>query len=190
MSCRKALSVWRHDCESESWASWKLADRPGRHCRLPGRYGFTRLARRLSASGARDGERIWCFTRKGHDWSDRVPAILDAASRLKLQSFLIDGEAVVADRTVCPNSMPAQSTAHARGYVFDLIEVQGDDLRNEKLGARKQFSPRCSARWWHSVQPTPWAGRRGGVRSCLPHGPRRHSVIAAWTVNDVARLRL
>jgi len=31
----------------------------------------------------------------GYDWADRFPAIVDAASRLKAQSFLIEGEAVV-----------------------------------------------------------------------------------------------
>ena len=44
----------------------------------------------------RDGVRVRCFTRNGHDWADRFPAIVDAASRLKAQSFLIDGEAVIA----------------------------------------------------------------------------------------------
>ena len=44
----------------------------------------------------RDGARVRCFTRGGHDWADRFPAIVDAALRLKAQSFLIDGEAVIA----------------------------------------------------------------------------------------------
>ena len=40
----------------------------------------------------RDGERVRCFTRKGHDWADRFPAIVDATLRIKASSFLIDGE--------------------------------------------------------------------------------------------------
>ena len=43
----------------------------------------------------RDGSRVRCFTRNGHDWADRFPAIVEAAARLKRQSFLIDGEAVI-----------------------------------------------------------------------------------------------
>jgi bifunctional non-homologous end joining protein LigD len=43
----------------------------------------------------RDGQRVRCFTKNGHDWTDRFPAIVDAACRLKAQSFLIDGEAVI-----------------------------------------------------------------------------------------------
>ena len=43
----------------------------------------------------RDGLRVRCFTRNGHDWANRFPAIVDAALRLKATSFLIDGEAVI-----------------------------------------------------------------------------------------------
>ena len=43
----------------------------------------------------RDGSRVRCFTRNGHDWADRFPAIIYAAQHLKAQSFLIDGEAVI-----------------------------------------------------------------------------------------------
>ena len=46
----------------------------------------------------RDGSRVRCFTRNGHDWADRFPAIVDAAQRLKAQSFVIDGEAVMTGR--------------------------------------------------------------------------------------------
>jgi bifunctional non-homologous end joining protein LigD len=30
----------------------------------------------------RDGLRVRCFTRNGHDWADRFPTIVDAASRI------------------------------------------------------------------------------------------------------------
>ena len=44
----------------------------------------------------RDGGRVRCFTRNGHDWADRFRAIVDAALRLKASSFLLDGEVVIA----------------------------------------------------------------------------------------------
>jgi len=44
----------------------------------------------------RDGARVRCFTKGGHDWADRFPTIVEAAARLKAQSFLIDGEVVIA----------------------------------------------------------------------------------------------
>ena len=37
------------------------------------------------------------FTRNGHDWSDRYPGIVRAASQLDCRSAIIDGEAVVQD---------------------------------------------------------------------------------------------
>src|SRR5436189_3274568 len=50
--------------------------------------GFRLLVRR-------EGLRVRCFTRNGYDWADRFPAIVQAASRINTESFLIDGEAVV-----------------------------------------------------------------------------------------------
>ena len=44
----------------------------------------------------RDGARVRCFTRNGNDLSDRLPAIVEAAARLRGTSFLIDGEVVIA----------------------------------------------------------------------------------------------
>ena len=43
----------------------------------------------------RDGLRVRCFTRNGHDSADRFPAIVEAAAGLKATSFPIDGEAVI-----------------------------------------------------------------------------------------------
>src|SRR5881396_1519834 len=40
----------------------------------------------------REGSRVRCFTRGGYDWADRFPAIVETASRLRAQSFLIDGD--------------------------------------------------------------------------------------------------
>ena len=44
----------------------------------------------------RDGARVRCYTKGGHDWADRFPAIVEAASKIQASSFLIDGEAVIA----------------------------------------------------------------------------------------------
>ena len=43
----------------------------------------------------RDGSRVRCFTRNGHDWADRFPSIVHAAAHLEGQSFLIEGEVVI-----------------------------------------------------------------------------------------------
>jgi bifunctional non-homologous end joining protein LigD len=43
----------------------------------------------------RDGKAVRLFTRRGHDWTDRYPAIASAAAKLRAKSFTPDGEAVV-----------------------------------------------------------------------------------------------
>ena len=84
----------------------------------------------------RDSARVRCFTRNGHDWADRFPAIVDAALRIKASSFLIDGEAVVARAT----SMRCGSRGQeAVLFAFDLIEHDGDDLRDLPLIERRRL---------------------------------------------------
>jgi bifunctional non-homologous end joining protein LigD len=89
----------------------------------------------------RDGSRVRCFTRNGHNWADRFPAIVDAALRIKATSFLIDGEVVIArdDGTPDFHALRSQRRGHeAVLYVFDLIEHDGDDLRDLPLLDRKR----------------------------------------------------
>jgi bifunctional non-homologous end joining protein LigD len=81
------------------------------------------------------------MARGGHDWADRFPAIVDAALRIKAQSFLIDGEAVIArdDGTPDFHALRSRRSSHeAVLYVFDLIEHDGDDLRDLPLIKRKR----------------------------------------------------
>src|SRR5215211_2726602 len=50
--------------------------------------GFRLLVRR-------EGSRVRCFTRGGHDWADRFPAIVAGAQGIRADAFLLDGEAIV-----------------------------------------------------------------------------------------------
>jgi bifunctional non-homologous end joining protein LigD len=89
----------------------------------------------------RDGSRVRCFTRNGHDWADRFPALVDAALRIKASSFLIDGEAVIARDDGTPDFHALRSRrrgSEAVMYAFDLIEHNGDDLRDLPLIERKR----------------------------------------------------
>jgi len=60
----------------------------------------------------RDGSRVRCFTRGGHDWANRFPAIVDAALRLKATSFLIDGDPNNGSTGV----LGADTIANAEGF--------------------------------------------------------------------------
>ena len=88
----------------------------------------------------RDGNTVRLFTRRGYDWTDRYPAIARAAAKLRGKSFTLDGEA-----TVCgPDGIAVFDALHRRGtvteamlYAFDLLELDGEDLRPRPLGERK-----------------------------------------------------
>ena len=89
----------------------------------------------------RDGERVRCFTRGGHDWADRFPAIVEAASRIQASSFLIDGEAVIAREDGTPDfrALRTRRRGHeAVLFAFDLLQHDGADLRDMPLIERKR----------------------------------------------------
>jgi bifunctional non-homologous end joining protein LigD len=89
------------------------------------------------------------FTRNGYDWSARYPTIAVTAVRLRASSFTLDGEAVVCG----PDGVAVFDALHRRGtvseamlYAFDLLELDGEDLRGLPLGDRKQRLARLLAR--------------------------------------------
>src|SRR4051812_28444296 len=95
--------------------------------------GFRLLVRR-------EGSRVRCFTRGGHDWAERFPAIVAAARTIKAQSFLLDGEAIVcgADGRADFEALRSRRRdADVILFAFDLIELQGKDWRARQLGERK-----------------------------------------------------
>jgi ATP-dependent DNA ligase len=46
----------------------------------------------------RDGDRVRVFSRRGLDWTARVPAIVAGMLALRGRTAVVDGEAVVARR--------------------------------------------------------------------------------------------
>jgi bifunctional non-homologous end joining protein LigD len=81
------------------------------------------------------------FSRNGHDWSDRYPGIVRAAARLPCKSAIIDGEAVVQDENGVSNFEALGSAIRARSanilvYAFDLLHIDGKDLRHQTLSER------------------------------------------------------
>ena len=43
----------------------------------------------------RNGDRVRLITRGGYNWADRYPWIVEAARKVRVKQFVIDGEAVV-----------------------------------------------------------------------------------------------
>jgi bifunctional non-homologous end joining protein LigD len=89
----------------------------------------------------REGDAVRLFTRRGYDWTGRYPAIGVTALPLRARSFTLDGEAVVCG----PDGVAIFDALHRRGtvteamlYAFDLLELDGEDLRSLPLGVRKK----------------------------------------------------
>ena len=90
------------------------------------------------------GRDVRLITRNGLDWSARLPDITRAVARLKPDSLLMDGE-LVALRPDGLSSFAALQAALANGgerkglflYVFDLLHLDGWDLRDCRLADRK-----------------------------------------------------
>jgi bifunctional non-homologous end joining protein LigD len=87
----------------------------------------------MSTRRRRDGTAVRLYSRTAHDWSARLSAIADAAARIKAKSFTIDGEAVVLgpDGLSGFEELRSREAVHAASlYAFDLIEHDGEDMRN------------------------------------------------------------
>jgi bifunctional non-homologous end joining protein LigD len=88
----------------------------------------------------RDGAAVRLYSRNANDWTARLRAIADGAERIKARSFTIDGEAVVLgpdglSRFEELSGREAADTAIL--YAFDLIERDGEDMRNRPFLDRK-----------------------------------------------------
>src|SRR6476661_3603506 len=83
---------------------------------------------------------IRLITRRGNDWSDRFPLVVEAVNQLKVRSCLIDGEVVCCDEHGLARFdvlRHRRNEAAAFLYAFDLLELDGTDLRREPLEVRK-----------------------------------------------------
>jgi bifunctional non-homologous end joining protein LigD len=95
--------------------------------------GFRVIARK-------DGERVRLYSRPGKDFTHRFPLIVETLAGLRVRSCIIDGEAVACDDSGVASfelvrHQPANGSVFL--YAFDLIELNGDDLRRDPLEVRK-----------------------------------------------------
>jgi bifunctional non-homologous end joining protein LigD len=95
--------------------------------------GFRIMARR-------DAARVRLLTRNGYDFAGRFPLAAAAVAALSTRSCLIDGEAIVTDQkglAVFDLIRGRQPSAAAVLCAFDLLELDGEDLRREPIEIRK-----------------------------------------------------
>ena len=72
-------------------------------------------------------------------YAPRFPLIVETLARLRSHSCIIDGEAVVCDDNGVASFDRIRYRRHdgdAFLYAFDLIELNGDDLRRDPLEVR------------------------------------------------------
>ena len=95
--------------------------------------GFRVIARK-------EDRRVKLYSRPGNDLTDRFPLIVEALAKLRSRSCIIDGEAVACGGDGISSFNLIRYRQHdARVFIFafDLIELDGADLRREPLEVRK-----------------------------------------------------
>jgi bifunctional non-homologous end joining protein LigD len=97
--------------------------------------GFRILAHR------RGGGAVRLLTRNGNDLADRFPLAAAAILALPIKSCVVDAEAIVCDE----NGMAVFDLIRGHGRngrailcAFDLLEVNGEDIRREPIEDRKR----------------------------------------------------
>ena len=96
--------------------------------------GFRILARK-------DGDQVKLITRNGYDFASRYALIVDAIASLPVETCIIDGEAIVVDQTGLAIFELLRYRRHdhaATLCAFDIIELDGADLRRSPIEQRKQ----------------------------------------------------
>jgi bifunctional non-homologous end joining protein LigD len=95
--------------------------------------GFRVIARKV-------GKRVRLYSRPGNDLTYRFPLIVEALARLRSRSCIIDGEAVACGEDGVASFDRIRYRHHDESvflFAFDLIELDGDDLRRDPLAVRK-----------------------------------------------------
>jgi ATP-dependent DNA ligase len=94
----------------------------------------------------RDPVGIRLITRRGNEWTQRYPLVVEAVNHLNVRSCLIDGEVVCCDEKGVTSF---QLLRHRRNepqallYAFDLLELNGTDLRREPIEIRPRWPASC-----------------------------------------------
>jgi bifunctional non-homologous end joining protein LigD len=97
----------------------------------------------------RKGKRVRLYSRPGNDLTYRFPLIVEALAVLRLRSRIIDGEAVACGSDGVADFERIRYRHNDESvflYVFDLIELDGDDLRHVPLTVRRTMLAKVIAR--------------------------------------------
>jgi bifunctional non-homologous end joining protein LigD len=102
----------------------------------------------------REGSQPLLLSRRGHDITATFPEVAKAVVKFAYNDFIMDGEVVVHDEAGRPSFQRMQKRGRltrrveimraaveypAAFYAFDLLAIEGYDLRNLPLTERKEF---------------------------------------------------
>ena len=107
----------------------------------------------------RKGNRVRLITRGGYNWSDRYPRIVEVALKNRHKQFVIDGEAVLLTFDGISDFDALHSRQHdelVQLYAFDILVLDGEDLRGLTLSVRKTHLTRLLARWPEGIFVAPF----------------------------------
>jgi bifunctional non-homologous end joining protein LigD len=92
------------------------------------------------------GADVRLYTRRANDWTDRFQPIAEGVATVRARECVLDGEACAVDESGRPSFHALQEwiagiSRQARlGYaVFDLLWLDGRDLRREPIEARREL---------------------------------------------------
>jgi hypothetical protein len=135
------------------------------------------------------------FTRRGHDWSDRVNSLVLATGAINSYGCIIDGEVVVplgnggTDFGALESELKQSSSNRIAFYAFDLLYLDGLDLRRAATIAtilRLSLVP-CACR--AGTEGTPSCNHGPSLRRIDCGGPRRWRGADRRTASQVLSLQ-
>ena len=88
----------------------------------------------------KDGGEVRLWSRNGRDWSGGMVAIAEALWALPVDHIMLDGEAVAHCAEGLPNFHGLRSKDGAAGaclFAFDVLMIDGEDIRREPLRERR-----------------------------------------------------
>jgi ATP dependent DNA ligase domain len=150
----------------------------------------------------RRGHGVRLLTRNGKDFADRFPLAAEAIEALPVRSCVIDGEAMVCDDNgLAVFDLIRGHGANARAILcaFDLLEVNGEDIRREPIeDASADWRGSCGRRTTalRSMRYSPVTARRStstparsAAKASCQSGSARHIALAAPIVGSRSKIR-
>ena len=117
------------------------------------------------------------YTRNGHDWTERYPAIVRAASNLRCKSAIIDGEALVQDG----NGTPRRPTASQAVVTALLMGLERHAVSYRPNARRCRGTPTRRTR---GLQPLPGTTSHPACRGGSNAPPNNYSTIKGLRDGD------